>query len=323
MIVPWPCMSRGTEWTVPIVPGLVRVIVVSAKSSTVSLPARALRTMSSYAVQNSRKSISSARLIEGTRSCRLPSGFLMSMARPRLTCSRLDERRLAVDLGVGVVHLRHRLDRLDHGVADDVRERDLAATPAGQVVVDDDAVVDEELRRDRPHARGGRHREARLHVRHRAGGRAAQPLLLRALGHGAPWPPSWRRARAPPSPGPARPERFPRGPARWPWRRSRRRCSPEWPWRAWHRRRNQRRSSTMPGLPTRDLLGTSGTAHRQATRSAQSWPAGLSATTQTTRRKSPSSADRRWIGRPVQGYSPRQGACAQQRDRDVGTLTGR
>ncbi len=44
---PWPGISRGTECTVPIVPGLVRLIVVPAKSSTVSLPVRALRTMSS------------------------------------------------------------------------------------------------------------------------------------------------------------------------------------------------------------------------------------------------------------------------------------
>ena len=36
MIAPWPCISRGTEWLVPMVPGLVRVMVVPAKSSTVS-----------------------------------------------------------------------------------------------------------------------------------------------------------------------------------------------------------------------------------------------------------------------------------------------
>ncbi len=56
-IVPWPCMSRGTEWTVPMVPGLVRLIVVPAKSSTPSLPPRALRTRSSYVAQNCAKSI--------------------------------------------------------------------------------------------------------------------------------------------------------------------------------------------------------------------------------------------------------------------------
>ncbi len=47
MIVPWPCISLGTEWLVPRVPGLVRLIVVPEKSSAVSEPTRALRTMSS------------------------------------------------------------------------------------------------------------------------------------------------------------------------------------------------------------------------------------------------------------------------------------
>ncbi len=46
-IVPWPAISRGTEWLVPIPPGLVRLMVVPAKSSVVSLPERARRTMSS------------------------------------------------------------------------------------------------------------------------------------------------------------------------------------------------------------------------------------------------------------------------------------
>ncbi len=68
----------------PIVPGLVREIVVPWKSATVSLPLRALRTTSSYAVQNWRKSIWSAPLMFGTRSWRLPSLLRRSMARPRL-----------------------------------------------------------------------------------------------------------------------------------------------------------------------------------------------------------------------------------------------
>ena len=44
---PWPAISRGTECSVPIVPGLVSVAVVPWKSATASLPARARRTMSS------------------------------------------------------------------------------------------------------------------------------------------------------------------------------------------------------------------------------------------------------------------------------------
>ena len=68
-------------------PGLVSVIVVPWKSSTVSLLSRALRTISSYAVQNAAKSIVSAALIDGTSSWRVPSGLAMSMARPRLMCA--------------------------------------------------------------------------------------------------------------------------------------------------------------------------------------------------------------------------------------------
>src|SRR3989442_3309078 len=40
MIEPWPFMRRGTEATVPIVPGLVSVIVAPAKSSGSSLLVR-------------------------------------------------------------------------------------------------------------------------------------------------------------------------------------------------------------------------------------------------------------------------------------------
>ena len=47
MMAPWPGMRRGTECSVPIVPGLVSEIVVPWKSATVSLPLRALRTTSS------------------------------------------------------------------------------------------------------------------------------------------------------------------------------------------------------------------------------------------------------------------------------------
>ena len=44
---PWPGMRRGTERSVPIVPGLVRLTVTPAKSSGVSLLLLALRMISS------------------------------------------------------------------------------------------------------------------------------------------------------------------------------------------------------------------------------------------------------------------------------------
>ena len=47
MIAPWPGMRRGTDRSVPMVPGLVSVTVTPAKSSTVSLLVLALRTSSS------------------------------------------------------------------------------------------------------------------------------------------------------------------------------------------------------------------------------------------------------------------------------------
>src|SRR5882757_8617434 len=87
MIVPSPLISRGMECTVPIPPGLVRLIVTPAKSSAVSLLVRALRISSSYAAQNAVKSIRSQALIAATTSDRLPSSLCRSMARPRLTCA--------------------------------------------------------------------------------------------------------------------------------------------------------------------------------------------------------------------------------------------
>ena len=88
--------------------------------------------------------------------------------------------RLAAFLGVGVVHLGHRLQRLDHGVPDQVRERDLAAAAALEVVVDHDPVVDQELGRHRADAGGGGHGQAGRHVGDGARGGAAQPADLRS-----------------------------------------------------------------------------------------------------------------------------------------------
>ena len=64
----------------------------------------------------------------------------------------LDGDRLAVHLVVVHVHGRELGERPDDGVADEVGERDLAAARTGQVGVDDDAVVDQELGRNRPDA---------------------------------------------------------------------------------------------------------------------------------------------------------------------------
>ena len=47
MMTPWPGISRGTDCTVPMVPGLVSVTVAPAKSSATILPVRTLRMSSS------------------------------------------------------------------------------------------------------------------------------------------------------------------------------------------------------------------------------------------------------------------------------------
>ena len=83
---PWPGMSRGTECTVPIIPGLVMVQVVPAKSSGVILPLRTLAIRSSYAAQKPAKSNESAPFTQGTSNECEPSRRCTSTARPRFTC---------------------------------------------------------------------------------------------------------------------------------------------------------------------------------------------------------------------------------------------
>ena len=95
-----------------------------------------------------------------------------------------DDAGLSVDRCVGVVHLRHGAQRPHHREADEMGERDLAAPAAGQVVVDHDAVVAQQLGRNGPHAGGGGDGEAGGHVVGRARGCAAQPGLSAVHGRG-------------------------------------------------------------------------------------------------------------------------------------------
>ncbi len=95
----------------------------------------------------------------------LPGGPLDQVDREtEVDVLRCGQSRLAVHLGIGVVHGRRRLERLDHRVPDQMGERDLAATGTGQMPVDDDPVVRDQLGRHR--AYGGRRRDVqgRLHV---------------------------------------------------------------------------------------------------------------------------------------------------------------
>ena len=101
-------------------------------------------------------------------------GLLLVDGQAEVDVRRRHHGRLAVDLGEGVVHGRLGLDRLDDRVADEVGEGDLAAARALEVVVDDDAVVPQQLDRDGAHAGRGRDREREVHVLGGGGGDAAQ-----------------------------------------------------------------------------------------------------------------------------------------------------
>ncbi len=165
----------------PIVPGFVSDTVVPAKSSTVSLFVRARRTRSSYAAWNAAKSSVSAFFTFGTSSVRLPSDFCWSIASPRFTCVMAHDARRAVDDAEARVHRRHLLQRAHDRETDEVREADLAAAIARELVVQDLAVDLEQLGGQRAHRRCGRDAEARFHVLDDARRRAPQRLRRLAV----------------------------------------------------------------------------------------------------------------------------------------------
>ena len=145
-------------------PGLVSEIVVPWKSSTVSLLAAGLAHDVLVGGPEVDEVHLLGRLDRGDDEGAAAVVLLQVDGEAEVDVGRPDEGGLAVLLGEAVVHLRHEGQGLDHGVADEVGEADLAAARAGQVVVDDDAVVDEQLGRDGAHARRGRDGERDLHV---------------------------------------------------------------------------------------------------------------------------------------------------------------
>ena len=84
MIALWPASRRGTEATVPIPPGLVRLMLVPWKSSAVSLPSRVFAIRSSKEEWKPAKSRSWEPLIAGTIRLWEPSLRVTSTAMPRL-----------------------------------------------------------------------------------------------------------------------------------------------------------------------------------------------------------------------------------------------
>ena len=135
----------------------------------------------------------------------MPSGLRQVDRDAEVDVRRRDDRRLAVDLGVEDVLARELLERLDDRPADEVREADLAAARARHVVVDDDPVVDHELRRDGADARRGRDGQRLVHVGGEGLRHAAQdgdPVLLGSASDGGglrPWAPAPGSAAGPPA----------------------------------------------------------------------------------------------------------------------------
>ena len=178
MIAPWPVISLGTEWTVPMVPGLVSEIVTPEKSSAVSLPSRARRTMSLIGRDEFGELHGLAALDGGDYQGALAVFTGQVDRQAQIGMSWCDGVGLAVDLGEVPVHVRELLDRLNDGVTQQVGEGDLAATGSLEVVVDDDPVVDHQGRRNRPDAGGGRDAQRGVHVLDHRRGRATQHLVL-------------------------------------------------------------------------------------------------------------------------------------------------
>ena len=119
----------------------------------------------------------SASVMHGTSRVRLPSAFSTSTARPEPHVLVPDDPGGPLAVGVGDeggVHGRHGDEPLDHGVADQMGEADLAAGGPEELVVDDGAVDLEQLGRHHPHAGGGGDAQRRLHVGHDAAGRTPQ-----------------------------------------------------------------------------------------------------------------------------------------------------
>ena len=95
-----------------------------------------------------------------------------------------DDDGLAVLDGVAGVDVREVGEGPHHRVRDEMRVADLAAPRAREVVVEDLAVGLEQLRRDGPDRRRGRHRQAGFHVLDGAGRDAAEGLGSVAVGRG-------------------------------------------------------------------------------------------------------------------------------------------
>ena len=165
-MTPWPGISRGTLCTVPIVPGFVRVTLAPWKSSSVSLFGLDLADDLLVGGEELGE-VHRAGVLDDRNDERAGAVALVDIdGQTHVDGVVDDEATLAIGAGgVAVAHRRHGVgDRPNDGVADDVREADLALSGACAVAVDDVAVDLEQLGRDVAEAGRRRNRQAALHV---------------------------------------------------------------------------------------------------------------------------------------------------------------
>ena len=131
-MTPWPGISRGTDWTVPMVPGLVSVMVAPWKSSTASLLVLDLADEVLVGGEEAGE-VERVGVAEHRHDQRAAAvGLLDVDGEAHVDVRVADDARLAVGaLDVGVVHRRHGVgDGAHDRVADEVGEADLALAGA-------------------------------------------------------------------------------------------------------------------------------------------------------------------------------------------------
>ena len=185
-ITPWPGISRGTDWTVPIVPGLVSddvgALEVLDRELVVLDLADDLLVGGEEAGEVERVGVAD----HGHDERAAAVGLRHVDGEAHVDVLVDDDARLAVGtLEERVLHRRHLVgDGADDGVADQVREADLGQPGALAEPVDDLAVDLEQLGGNVAEARGGGDLEAAFHVGGDGGTGAADRLAGFRLGLG-------------------------------------------------------------------------------------------------------------------------------------------
>ena len=127
-IVPCPTISRGTDATVPMPPGLVERDVAAGEVVGAERVGAGLLDERVVRVEELLEAQAAGVRITGTISVRVPSFFSTSTARPRLTPPSSTRYGVAAGLDEVVGHDRHLVGRgLGDRVGDQVREGDLLA----------------------------------------------------------------------------------------------------------------------------------------------------------------------------------------------------